>query len=149
MASLKERLTADMKAAMRDKDVARRDTVRYLLSEVKSREIDLKRDLTEDEEIKLLQTQAKQRADSIEQFRAGGREDLVAKDERQREIIESYLPQQLSDEDLDAFVTGAIERTGAEGSKDMGKVMGLLSKEAGGRVDGRRLSEAVRSRLSQ
>lgn len=149
MVSLKERLTAEMKAAMREKDVARRDTVRYLISEVKSREIDLKRELTEDEEIKLLQTQAKQRAESIEQFRAGGREDLVAKDEQQLEVIESYLPKQLSDEDLNEFVASGIARTGAEGPKDMGKVMGLLSKEAEGRVDGRRLSEAVRSRLGQ
>jgi uncharacterized protein len=149
MATLKERLTADMKTAMREKDAPRRDTVRYLISEVKSREIDLKRDLTGDEEIKLLQTQAKQRADSIEQFRAGGRQDLVEKDEQQLEIIESYLPQQLSDDDLETFVASGIERTGAEGPKDMGKVMGLLSKESQGRVDGRRLSEAVRSRLSQ
>lgn len=149
MTNLKERLTADMKTAMREKDVAKRDTVRFLISELKSREIDLQRDLTAEEEIRLLQTQAKQRVDSIEQFRAGGREDLVAKDQQQLGIIESYLPQQMSDDDLDAFVASGIERTGAEGPKEMGKVMGLLSKEAEGRVDGRRLSEAVRNRLTQ
>ena len=148
MATLKERLTADMKSAMREKDTFRRDVVRFLISDVKSREIDLKRDLTTEEEIKLLQTQAKQRHDALEQFKEGGREDLADRERQQLEIIESYLPQQMSDEDLDAFVSSGIERAGAEGPKDMGKVMGLLSKEADGRVDGRRLSEAVRARLS-
>lgn len=148
MAPLKERLTADMKTAMRDKDAARRDTVRFLISEVKSREIDLRRDLTPEEEIKLLQTQAKQRMDALEQFRGGGRDDLVEKEQQQLAIIESYLPQQMSDDELAEFVESGIERTGAEGPKDMGKVMGLLSSEADGRVDGRRLSEAVRARLT-
>ncbi|MBA2289201.1 MAG: GatB/YqeY domain-containing protein, partial [Chloroflexia bacterium] len=80
---------------------------------------------------------------------AGNREDLVDKEQRQLDIIESYLPSQMSDEDLQDFVEQGVTEAGAEGSKDMGKVMGLLSKRSDGRVDWRRLSEAVRARLAQ
>jgi uncharacterized protein YqeY len=146
--SLKTRLQDDLKTAMKAKDAPRRDAIRLIVSDVKSREIDLKRELTSDEEIKLLQTQAKQRVDAIDQFRQGGREDLVEKDQQQLQVIESYLPQQMSDDELDTFVNDGISQVGAEGPKDMGKVMGLLSKRADGRVDGRRLSETVRSRLA-
>lgn len=146
--SLKERLTDDMKAAMRAKETERRDTIRYILSVIKNAEIDKKGDLSPEDEVKLLQTQVKQRQDSIEQFRQGGREDLAEKDEAQVKIIEEYLPQQMSDDDLQAFVKQGIEESGAEGPKDMGKVMGLLNKRADGRVDGRRLSAAVRDALA-
>jgi hypothetical protein len=147
--ALKARLQADLKTAMRDKDTARRDTVRLLISELKKKEIDLRHELALAEEIQLLQSQAKQRRDSIEQFEAGGREDLVAKEQAQLEIIESYLPQQMTDAELASFIEEGIAQTGAAGPKDMGKLMGLLSKSAEGRVDGRRLSEAVRGRLAQ
>lgn len=147
--SLKTRLQADLKIAMKEKDPPRRDAIRLIISDVKSREIDLQRELSEEEEIRLLQTQAKQRHDSIEQFRAGNREDLVDKEQLQLDIIESYLPSQMSDHDLRAFVEQGVTEAGAKGPKDMGKVMGLLSKRSDGRVDGRRLSEAVRARLGQ
>lgn len=147
--SLKAQLQNDLKAAMKQKDAPRRDTIRLLMSEVKSREIDAQRELTAEDEVRLLQTQAKQRHDSIEQFRAGRREDLVAKEQRQLEIIEEYLPSQMTDDDLRAFVEQGASETGAEGPKDMGKVMGVLTKRAEGRIDGRRLSEAVRTRLNQ
>lgn len=149
MASLKERLQDDLKAAMRSKDVERRDTVRLLISEVKKKEIDLKHELHVSEEIQLLQSQAKQRRDSIEQFRAGGREDLAAKEAGQLEIIESYLPQQMTEDELNDFIEEGIAQSGASDPRDMGKLMGLLSKSAAGRVEGRRLSDAVRTRLSQ
>ncbi|CAN5855827.1 MAG: GatB/YqeY domain-containing protein [Chloroflexota bacterium] len=147
--SLKTRLQADLKTAMKEKDAPRRDAIRLIISDVKSKEIDLQREISGEEEIRLLQTQAKQRHDSIQQFRAGNREDLVDKEQRQLDIIESYLPSQMSDEDLQDFVEQGVTEAGAEGSKDMGKVMGLLSKRSDGRVDGRRLSEAVRARLAQ
>lgn len=147
--SLKERLQADLKTSMREKDVARRDAVRLLISEVKRKEIDVKRDLHASEEIQLLQSQAKQRNDAIEQFRQGDRDDLVAKEQSQLSIIESYLPQQMTDEELDAFIEEGINQTGAKDPKDMGKLMGLLSKSASGRVEGRRLSDSVRQRLSR
>jgi len=145
--SLKSQLESDMKDAMRARENETRDAIRYVLSAVKNAEIDKKGELSEEEELKLIRSQVKQRMDSIEQFRAGGREDLAAKEESQVRILEKYLPQQMSDEELEAFVRQGIEETGAEGPKDMGKVMGTLNKKTDGRVDGKRLSTAVRSAL--
>lgn len=146
--TLRSQLEDDMKAAMRARDTQTRDAIRYVLSAVKNAEIEKRGDLTEEEEIRLLRTQVKQRQDSIEQFRNGGREDLAEKEEAQVRILEKYLPQQMSDEELDAFVKSGIAEVGAESPKDMGKVMGVLSKRAEGRVDGRRLSSAVRDALA-
>ena len=147
--SLKERLQADMKTAMKEKDTDRRDTVRLLISEVKKKEIDVQHELHFSEELQLLQTQAKQRRDSIEQFRSGNRDDLADKEAAQLAIIESYLPQQMTDEELDEFIEDGVAQTGAKDPKDIGKLMGLLSKSTGGRVEGRRLSDKVRHRLTQ
>jgi uncharacterized protein len=147
--SLKERLQGDLKHAMKNKDTVRRDTIRLLISEVKKKEIDLRHELHFSEELQLLQSQAKQRRDSIEQFQAGGRDDLVAKEQAQLEVIESYLPQQMTEEELNEFIDDGIARTGAKDPKDMGKLMGLLSKSAEGRVDGRRLADEVKRRLTQ
>ena len=146
--SLVERLTADMKQAMRDRDAVLRDTIRYVLSVVKNAEIDKRSPLTPDEEIAVLRTQVKQRQDAIDQFRAGGREDLVEKEAAQLAVLERYLPQQMSDDELAGFVANGIATAGAAGPKDMGKVMGLLTKQADGRVDGRRLSTAVKDALA-
>jgi uncharacterized protein len=96
----------------------------------------------------LIRSQVKQRQDSIEQFRAGGREDLAEKEESQVRILERYLPQQMDDQELDQFVKAGIAEAGAEGPKDMGQVMGLLTPRSEGRVDGRRLSTAVRNALA-
>lgn len=146
--SLKSRLETDMKAAMRARDAETRDAIRYVLSAVKNAEIEKRSELTADEEIKLIRSQVKQRQDSIEQFRSGGRDDLAAKEESQVKILEKYLPQQMSDDELVEFVRQGIAEVGAEGPKDMGKVMGALSGKADGRVDGRRLSSAVRDALA-
>ncbi|MGC4105993.1 MAG: GatB/YqeY domain-containing protein [Thermomicrobiales bacterium] len=145
---LRARLETDMKQAMRDKDTETRDALRYVLAMVKNAEIDKRASLTEEEEIALLRTQVKQRQDSIEQFRNGGREDLAAREESQVAIIERYLPQQMTDEELAAFVQSGISESGASSPKDMGKVMGLLNRQASGRVDGRRLSAAVKDALA-
>lgn len=145
--SLRQRLETDMKDAMKARDSERRDAVRYVLSAVKNAEIDKRGELTEQEEMQLIRTQVKQRQDSIEQFRKGGREDLAAREEAQVRLLEGYLPQQMSDEELLAFVRQGIAETGAEGPKDLGKVMGVLTKASNGRVDGRRLSAAVRDAL--
>jgi len=145
---LRARLETDMKQAMRDKDTETRDALRYVLAMVKNAEIDKRSPLTPDEEIALLRTQVKQRQDSIEQFRNGGRDDLAAREESQVAIIERYLPQQMSDEELAAFVQAGIAQAGATGPKDMGKVMGALNRQAAGRVDGRRLSAAVKDALA-
>lgn len=146
--TLRERLSEDLKQAMRDRKVDLRDTIRFLLAAVKNAEIDKRQSLTEEEELAVLRSQAKQRRDAIEQFRAGGRDDLADKEASQLEILERYLPQQMTDEELDAFVRQGITELGAESPKDMGRVMGLLSKRSDGRVDGTRLSSAVRAQLA-
>lgn len=146
--SLKDRLQADMMAAMRAREADKRDALRYLLSGVKTQEIDKRAPLTETEEIAWLKTSAKQRRDSIELFRQGGREDLALREESQLEVLKSYLPQQMSDEELTAFVNQGIAEVGAASPKDMGKVMGLLNPRSEGRVDGKRLSSAVRDALA-
>jgi uncharacterized protein YqeY len=146
--SLRDRLEADLRQAMRDRDTDTRDTVRLLLSAVKNAEIDKRGPLSADEAIVVLRSQAKQRQDSIEQYRAAGRDDLADREAMELAILERYLPQQMSDDELKAFVMEGIVESGAEGPKDMGKVMGLLTKRADGRVDGRRLSAAVRAELA-
>lgn len=146
--SLKTQMESDMKDAMRARDNETRDALRYVLSALKNAEIEKRGDLNEDEELRLIRSQVKQRMDSIEQFRAGGREDLAAKEESQVKILERYLPQQMTDEELEAFVKQGIADVGAAGPKDMGKVMGALNSKSEGRVDGRRLSTAVRNALA-
>lgn len=147
--ALKTRLQNDLKAAMKSGDTSRRDTIRLLISEVKKKEIEVRHELQHAEELQLLQQQAKQRKESIEQFQSAGRDDLVGKEQIQLEIIESYLPQQMTDEELREFIEDGISKTGAKGPKDMGKLMGLLSKSTDGRVDGRRLADEVKQRLAQ
>jgi uncharacterized protein len=147
--SLKTQMEADVKAAMKARDAETRDAIRYVLSAVKNAEIDKRAELTPEEELKLIRSQVKQRQDSIEQFRAGGREDLAEKEESQVRILERYLPQQMEDDELDQFVKASIAEAGAEGPKDMGKVMGILTPRSEGRVDGKRLSTAVRNALAQ
>ncbi|MGI8964032.1 MAG: GatB/YqeY domain-containing protein [Thermomicrobiales bacterium] len=146
--SLHDRLSNDLKQAMKDRDTQLRDTIRFILSAVKNVEIDKRAPLTADEEIALLRTQAKQRQDSIEQFRAGGRDELADRETAQLAILERYLPQQMSDEELAEFVRSGVEEVGASGPKEMGKVMGILSKRADGRVAGKRLSSAVQAALA-
>lgn len=146
--SLRTQLETDMKAAMRARENEKRDALRYVLAALQNAEIEKRGELSEVDELKLLRSQVKQRMDSIEQFRAGGREDLAAKEESQVKILEHYLPQQMSDEELEAFVRQGIDEIGAEGPKDMGRVMSALSKKSDGRVDGRRLSTSVRNVLA-
>lgn len=146
--SIRQQMDADLKTAMKEKNVEKRDALRYVLSAFKYAEIDTRKELTPEDELRLVRQQVKQRQDSIEQFRAGGREDLVEKEEVQLRILEAYLPQQMSDDELTAFVAKGIADSGAEGPKDMGKVMGLLNKLADNRVDGRRLSSTVKDALA-
>lgn len=147
--SIREQMNADLKTAMKAKDTETRDVLRYVISAFKYAEIDNRKELTPEDEIRLVQQQVKQRQDSIEQFTAGGREDLVANEESQLRILERYLPQQMNDDELATFVATGISESGAEGPKDMGKVMGLLNKRTDNRVDGRRLSSAVKDALAQ
>lgn len=146
--SLKERLQDDLKAAMRAGDVTARESIRFLLSTLRNAEIEKMGPLTDSDELALVQKQVKQRQDSIEQFDRAGRQDLVDRERAQLDVIERYLPAQLSDDDLILIVRDVIGEVGATGPRDMGKVMPLVIERAGGGADGRRVSTAVRAELS-
>jgi uncharacterized protein len=147
--SIRQQMEADLKTAMKAKDTETRDALRFVISAFKYAEIDSRAELADDAEMKVLRHQVKQRQDSIEQFRAGNRQDLVDKEEAQLKVLERYLPRQMGDDELAALVADGIAETGAAGPRDMGKVMGLLNKRADGKVDGRRLSTAVKDALAK
>ena len=146
--SIRQQMEADLKVAMKAGDTETRDALRFVISAFKYAEIDSRAELSDAEEMKVLRHQVKQRQDSIEQFGAGNRQDLVDKEVTQLKVLERYLPQQMDEDELSSLVTAAIEETGAAGPKDMGKVMGLVNKRAEGKVDGRRLSTAVKEALA-
>lgn len=145
--SLQEQLKEDMKIAMRDKDVVARDTIRFLNSAIKQIEVDERRVLDDNDVIKLIQKAIKQRNESIEQFKLASRDDLVEAETAQLKVLEKYLPKQLSDEELEAKIKDIISATGATSIKDMGKIMGVASKDLAGIADGKRINEAVKKIL--
>ena len=147
--SLKDRLSDDMKDAMRAQDKARLSTIRMLLSAVKYKEIDLGKKLTDEEVIETITSQVKQRRDSIEQFAKAGRTDLVEKEEAELRMLQGYLPEQLTPGEIDAEIEKAVNEAGASGMKDLGKVMKLLMPKVSGRADGKLVSDKVRERLSK
>lgn len=135
-------------AAVRAGDARRRDIVRLLIAALDNARIAARHELSDDEAIQALQREAKQRRDSIEQYRAGGREDLVRGEEEELAVILAYLPAELTDEQLATEVRAAITEVGASGPADMGKVMGPLMKRVAGRADGTRVSALVRELLT-
>jgi hypothetical protein len=145
MASLKERITDDMKTAMRAGEKDRLATIRLVLAAVKQIEVDERITLDEARMLSVLEKLAKQRKESIAQFESGGRADLVAKEAAELAVIQSYLPAQLSDAELDALIAEAMASTGATTIKDMGKVMGVVKSKAAGRAD----MAAVGARIKQ
>lgn len=145
--TLRQRLESDMKNAMRSGDVLTRDTVRFVLAALKNAEIDRGGPISDKEGNALLQRQAKRMQESIEQFDAAGRTDLADREREQIAIVNRYLPEPLTDGELDAMVTAALADAGAASLKDLGAVMKLLTERADGRADGRRLSAAVRAVL--
>jgi len=144
---LRERLDADMKAAMKEKDAPRLSTIRLLKSAVKYREIELMKPLDDAGIEAVVASEIKRRKDSVEQYRAGHREDLAAKEEAEIGVLQGYLPAQLTPEALAKLVEAAIAGTGAKGPRDMGAVMKALMPEVQGKADGRAVSEAVKARL--
>lgn len=149
---LKERITEDIKSAMKAKDKVRLETVRSIKKAVLEKEVAVRpsgqENLTEEQELELLAQQAKQRRESIEQYRQGGREDLADKEAQELVVIESYLPKQLSDEELSAALDEIIASAGASSPKDMGKVMGPAMKQFKGKADGKKVQEMVKSKLA-
>jgi uncharacterized protein YqeY len=146
--AFKETIEEEMVLAAKTRDKLRLSALRMLKSGLHNREIDLKRELNEAEFLQLLSSMVKQRKDSIEQFGKGGRADLVEKEEAELKVIEEFLPAQLSESELDAAIAEAIGEVGAEGVRDMGKVMKVLMPKLTGRADGKALGEKVKARLS-
>ena len=148
MNTLKERIRQDVTAAMRARDRDRVAALRLVASEIKQREVDGRRALEDPDVLAVLARMLKQRRDSLAQYRAAGRDDLAAGESFEIEVIESYLPAPLGEEEIDALVDEAIAESGASSMRDMGAVMARLRPRAQGRVDMGELSRIVRARLS-
>lgn len=146
--SLKEQLNEDLKQAMRDKEVVKRDSIRAINTMIKQIEVDERRVLDDAEVIKLVQRGIKQREEAISQYSAASRTDLVEKEQSQIDVFMIYLPKQLNDEELEAGMRDVIQEVKAESIKDMGKVMGAASKKFAGVADGKRINEMVKKLLS-
>ena len=147
--TLKERITEDMKVAMRAKDAPRLLTIRGLLAAVKQREVDERIELDDASVVAVVDKLVKQRKDSIEQFTAGGRQDLVDKERSEMQQLEVYLPQRLSAAEIAAEVTSLVAETGAKGAADMGRTMAAAKQRFAGRADMGVVSAAVKAALSR
>jgi uncharacterized protein YqeY len=146
--SLEERITKDMKEAMKAKDKVSLRGIRAIKAALLLAKTDGSGDeMTDEKEIKLLQKLVKQRKDSLDIFNKQGRDDLAQTEKEEIAVIEKYLPEQLSAEELEAVIKGIIEKTGASSMKDMGKVMGMASKQLAGKADGKTISGVVKALL--
>lgn len=144
---LREIINTDVKTAMKAKDTKKRDALRLLMSAFKQIEVDERKELSDDDVIKIIGQQVKRRNDAATQYRDAGRDDLLQIELGEIAFYEVYLPAQMSDEELSIALKGIIEKTGASTMKDMGKVMGMASKELAGKADGKRISNAVKTAL--
>lgn len=147
MSELKQQITNAMKDAMRAREQARLTTIRLILSELKRVEVDERIELDDARILAILDKMNKQRRDSIEQFEAAGRDDLAARERDELEVIATFLPAALSEDEIDALVDDAITSSEASGMQDMGKVMGLLKPKLQGRADMGTVSRKVKARL--
>ena len=146
--SLHDRLTEDLKLAMKAREQLRMDVIRMVKAAVMNKELELKKNLDDAEMSRVMTTMIKQRRESVEQFEKGNRAELAAKERQEIVILESYLPQAISIEQLSAIVDAAIQETGAHSLKEMGAVMkAVMVRVAGQTVDGKQISELVRSKL--
>lgn len=150
--SLKDKIMADLKQAMKNKDQDKLRVLRSLKSKLLEKEISERKggeaELSEEQAVEVLMKAAKQRKESIEQFREGGRDDLASSEEEELDIIESYLPEMLSEEEIRDIVRDKIDELGAETMADMGKVMGVLMQELKGKAEGSLVSNVVKEELS-
>ena len=145
--ALKERITEDMKTAMRAAEKERLGTVRLLLAAIKQREVDERITLDDGQVLAVIEKMIKQRREAISQFESGGRSDLVAKETAEIGVLQAYLPAQLTPAEIDALIAEAIAATGAATVKDMGKVMGFVKPKAQGRADMGALSARIKQKL--
>ncbi len=148
MPELKKQLTEDMKVAMRAKDKQRLLTVRTILAAIKQQEVDTRKDVDDTAVLAILDKMSKQRRESIAQFNKAGRDDLVAQEELELSIIQAYLPEPLSDIEIEELIKQAVSATGATTMKDMGKVMGYIKPKAQGRADMGKISGLIKNALN-
>ncbi len=146
--SLKEELNESMKTAMKARDDLRLSAIRTIRSMVKNREIDQKKEMDDQGIIEVISTLSKQRRESIRMYQEGNRPDLVEKEEAELAILLGFLPAQLSEEEINALIDRVIAETGAQGAKDMGRVMKALTPLTSGKADGKAVSEAVKRKLA-
>ena len=147
--SLKERITEDMKAAMRAKDTARLSAVRLLLAALKQREVDERIVLTDNDVVAVIDKMLKQRRESISQYEAAGRQDLADVEKFEVQVLNTYMPQALSQAEIETAVADAIAAAGAKSTQDMGKVMAALKAKLSGRADMAKVSALVKAKLAQ
>lgn len=145
--NLKQRITEDMKAAMKAKDTARLSAVRLLLAAIKQREVDERIELDDVQVLAVVEKMVKQRRDSIGQYDTAGRQDLADGERFELSILQSYMPQPLAEAEIESLISSAIQETGAAAVKDMGKVMGVLKPKILGRADAGKVSALVKMRL--
>ena len=146
--SLKARINDDLKTAMRGGDARRRDALRLLTAALKQREVDERVDLTDTDVVAIVERLIKQRREAMVQFEKGGRQDLVANERYELDLLQAYMPQGLSEAEIEAAVVEAIGSVGATSPSDMGKVMAALKGRLAGRADMGKVSALVRARLS-
>lgn len=146
--SLKNRINEDMKTAMKARETERLGAIRLLLAAIKQKEVDERKDLDDAAVLAVIDKMLKQRRDSISQFEQAGRQDLADKEKFEVSVLQSYMPQAMSEADLEAAVAEAVAAAGAHGPQDMGKVMGLLKPRLAGRADMGKVSALVKARLS-
>ncbi len=147
MSKLKKQLQEELKKAMKEKDTFKRDTVRFLMSTIKQVEVDSRKELSDDDIIKIIQKSVKQREESAKQYKEAGREDLYEKEIKEAQILKSYLPKQLSNEELEVELKKIIDEVGASSLKDMGKIMGVATKKLASVADGKRINQTVKKLL--
>jgi uncharacterized protein YqeY len=146
---IREKIMSDMKTAMRDKDQVKLDSIRFLQAAIKNKEIEMRPNpITADDVLSVIKKSAKQRKESIEQYQAANRQDLVDKEAAELKIIESYLPAQLGKEQVEALVVAAIAELNAKSVKDMGPVMKAVMAKSGGAADNKLVSELIRAKLA-
>jgi uncharacterized protein len=145
--TLKERITEDMKTAMRAKDSERLVTIRMIQAAIKQREVDERITLDDGQVLAALEKMIKTRKEAVAQFQAGGRADLVDKENKEIALLQAYLPAQLSDTELEAMIAAAVTESGAASIKDMGKVMALVKAQAQGRADMGAVSAKIKAKL--
>lgn len=146
--SLKEQIQDAVKAAMRARETGRLETLRMLSAAIKQREVDERKELSDSDVLAVVEKQVKQRRDAIDQYQQGGREELAAAEQAEIDILQTFLPEQLSDDEILAFIDAAIAATGADSMKDMGKVMGQLKPQLAGRADMGAVSGLIKAKLA-